>query len=88
MALPVETHTQMMDSYRHLKKGITHSHESLPVLSTKIQLFMGVTDSMYYIFIGNLSHSNQGGGSVQDEIPVEGIGIEAQWARFGGESLL
>ena len=48
---------------------------------------MGLTDSMYYSLIRNLFRNKQGEETVQDWMSVEGAGIEAQWARFGGESL-
>ena len=48
---------------------------------------MGVTDGMHCSLVRNLSHNKQGGETVQDWMPMEGAGMEAQWARFGGESL-
>lgn len=75
-----------MDRCRCLRESIASTQESPLVPSTKIQLFMGLTDSMYYSLIRNL-FCNKQEETVQDWMFMEGAGIEAQWARFGGESL-
>lgn len=49
--------------------------------------YLGLTDSMYYGLIRSLFCNKQREETVQDWMSMEGAGIEAQGARFGGESL-